>query len=134
MTSIGPKQWRALAKPRNKYNAHPTVFMGMHFPSKLEAAGYAMLWAREQAGEISDLARQPTIRFKALDISYKADAVYFNKTQGRAVYVEFKGVLTDRWRLIKKIWKVMGPGPLEVYRGTASRLRLVETIIPTVEP
>jgi len=47
-----------LTRSTNKYNAKKTVIDGIEFDSKKEARRYAVLKAREEAGEISGLKRQ----------------------------------------------------------------------------
>jgi hypothetical protein len=108
----------------NKYNAKRIIVHGKSFPSKAEASHYGQLLLRLRAGEIMELECQPTVRLTDAGISYKPDFKYFENSL--PVWCEVKGVITDRFRLIKKLWKFYGPGPLEIWIGG----RLSETIIP----
>ena len=131
MTRLTPEEWLRMQKPvkRHKYGAKRTVIDGESFPSALEARVYSHHSWLEDCGAITELTRKATVRFDALDITYKADMKYEDKLRG-TVWVEAKGMETDRWRIIKKIWVVMGLGPLEVYKANSRGIYLAETITP----
>lgn len=115
------------AASAHKYNAKKTVVEGQSFPSGLEARTWTYLRVLEQQKELTELSRQATVTFPIVDIKYKADMKYTNKA-GKTVWVEAKGMEGDRWKIIKKIWKALGPGNLEVYKDRGNGLYLAETI------
>lgn len=117
---------------RNKYGAKRTTLPGEEksFPSRLEATVYAHLKNLERAGAIRDLARYACVRLSDAKISYKPDARATYTDTGQEFWVEAKGAMTDRFRLITKLWQAYGPGPLEIYKSNGRGIYLAETIIP----
>lgn len=79
-------------------------------------------------GEISDLRCQHSVYLTDARIQAIIDFSFIRG--GELIYCEAKGFPTDVWRLKKKLWKQYGPGPLEIWVGTAKNFRLDETIIP----
>lgn len=101
----------------------------MSFASELEAALYDLLMLRERAGEFRDLRCQPQVYLTDARIVMKPDFIAYDEEQ-RPLYFEAKGFETDIWRLKRRLWEYYGPGPLEVWKGSAKRPRLVEIITP----
>lgn len=102
---------------------------GRSFPSKLERNCAVMLVIRQRAGEISDLQFQKVFTLTEANISYNADFAYTE--DGKTVVLEAKGLVSDRWRIIRKLWKYYGEYKLIVcVAGQGGRVRLKETIIP----
>ena len=97
----------------SKYNAKKITIDGHDFPSKREAERYCELKLFLKAGLIRNLELQP--RFLLQDeffdkngvkhkkIEYVADFLYIDK-QGRNVVEDVKGVLTDVYKIKKKIF------------------------------
>lgn len=97
----------------SKYNAKKTVVDGIEFDSLREADRYCELKLLEKANEIRNLELQP--RFLLQDkfkdkmgtthrkIEYVADFLYIDK-QGRNVVEDVKGVLTDVYKIKKKMF------------------------------
>jgi len=110
----------------NKYRAIRTN----GFTSKGEHDCYQMLKLREKAGEITDIECQVTSELTA-GITHKTDFKVWDRTIHEFVFIEFKGFEDHRWLLIKKLWKVYGPGRLQIYKGKGLRMILVEEIIPS---
>lgn len=105
---------------------------GYTFDSKLESAVYDLLKVRQEAGEIEILKTQDVVRLSDAEITYRADFKIRNVQENRIEWVEAKGVETDRWRIIKKLWKHYGPGRLEIWKGTYKKPFLKETIISKI--
>jgi hypothetical protein len=131
-TWLTAKQFREKygKKNKQKYNAQKTVIDGESFPSKFEAAGWRIFKALEASGAIRDLSRYERVRLSDAGIPYKPDWSYTDVGTNQKRFVEMKGVETDRFRLIKKLWKAYGPAPLEVWKGTHKRPYLDQTIFP----
>jgi hypothetical protein len=107
-TAIRPKGW-------NKYGAIRTrdpLDVSRSFDSKGEAERGAMLRLLQRAGEISELQFQVTFHLTAAAIGYRADFVYVEK--GRMVAEDFKGVETERFQIICRLWRHYGPCLLRV--------------------
>lgn len=97
----------------SKYNAKKTIVDGHPFDSKREAERYCELKLFLKAGEIRNLELQP--RFLLQDkfkdktgtthrkIEYVADFMYVDKS-GKTVVEDVKGVLTDVYKLKKKMF------------------------------
>lgn len=88
---------------RNKYGARPTIVNGIRFHSKLEAARYRELLAREKAGAISNLERQVPYPVywpghegdkKWLLFTYVCDFRYIDAETGEEVVEDVKGNTT----------------------------------------
>lgn len=97
----------------SKFNAKKTVIDGIKFDSKREAERYCELKLLEKAKEIRNLELQPRFllqdKFKDKQgkthrkIEYVADFLYIDK-QGRNVVEDVKGVLTDVYKIKKKMF------------------------------
>jgi hypothetical protein len=110
----------------NKYKAQRTG----DFPSRLEAAVYQLLYLRQKAGEISDIQRQVRCELTDAAIATKIDFSFVDVGSGSTIYCEAKGMATERWNLLKRLWAHYGPGKLEIWGGTYARPKLVDVIIP----
>lgn len=98
---------------QNKYNAKKATVDGHTFDSKREAERYCELKFFVRAGEIRNLELQPRflLQDKFVDkqgnkhrkIEYVADFLYIDKL-GRNVVEDVKGVLTDVYKIKKKIF------------------------------
>jgi hypothetical protein len=112
----------------SKYNAHRTA----GFASRLEAQRASELTILARAGHIYDLRTQPQVYLTDAGIGYRPDFSYIEidcNGQNRLIYEDTKGFETDRWRIIKKLWKVYGPGPLRVMvRASGNRIMMKEEI------
>lgn len=123
---------RKMFHVEHKYGAKKiTHHSGRSFASKLESALYDYLLFLEKAGEIAGLACQPHVFLTDARIEMIPD--FAATKDGAIIYFEAKGFETDTWRLKRRLWKVYGPGRLQVFKGTASKLTMVEEIIPSGE-
>lgn len=113
----------------NKYGAKKVQKAGMWFDSKLESAVHDILKLRECAGEIEILKCQDVVKLAGV-IEYRPDFKCLDKSTGDIFWVEAKGMQTAAWRIKLKLWRSMGPGRLELYKGTHARPILTETIVP----
>jgi hypothetical protein len=124
----------AKAKRRNKFGAvacEDTLFpilRGTVFQSKVERKVAQILAVRHKAGEITDLRFHPSFKLGPAEIGYKSDFCF--KEDGRWVVVEVKGVETDRWRLIQKLWAVHGPCELRIMQRGYGGAIVVTKVIP----
>lgn len=81
------------------------------YDSKLEASYHAELLLREKAGIIKDVRQWPSVQLLP-DIRYKPDFYYVDIQSDREIWVDTKGVIGERYRLIRRIWRLFGPGTL----------------------
>ena len=98
---------------QNKYNAKKATVDGHTFDSKREAERYCELKLFLKAGLIKNLELQPRFllqdeffdknEVKHKKIEYVADFLYIDKA-GRNVVEDVKGVLTDVYKIKKKMF------------------------------
>lgn len=117
------------AKP-NKYKAKRTEANGRSFPSKLEAAVFSIYEAMQKVGEIYDLKQYSTVHLSEAKIAWKIDGSFRIAETGELEYFEAKGVETPDYLIKLKLYKHYGPAKLSIWKGTAERPRLHETVIP----
>lgn len=96
-----------------KYHNHKTIVDDMVFDSKAEARRWQQLRLMERGGIIRDLRRQvPYVLIKAFrwpsgkacpKTVYRADFVYTIEGTGEVVVEDVKGVLTQEYKLKKKL-------------------------------
>lgn len=113
-----------------KYNNKKVECDGYSFASKLEASVYSILKNRENLGEIKIVQVQDHIYLSDARITYVPDFKCLDVKSGDNFWVEAKGFQGPRWPTIKKMWKVFGPGKLEIYRGNYKRPFLDKIIVP----
>ena len=111
---------------KHKYNA----VKSNGFASKLENAVYDILKLREKAGEIKNIQCQDAVELTDAKIRCKIDFSFIDCKSKKKVYCESKGVITERWRIIKKLWQIFGPGKLEIWKGNYKNPKMVEIVIP----
>ena len=117
----------------NKYHARKALFQGRLYDSTAERDYAHELDILMRAGEIFDLDTQPRIELEP-GVFYKPD---FSFTEhGRRVYVDVKGVETERFSLICRIWRNWGPGPLRIVKRSARNrgFMVVREIMPRAVP
>jgi hypothetical protein len=113
-----------------KYGNKKVERDGYSFSSKLEAGVYGLLKQRALAGQIEIQKLQDTIYLGVERFIYKPDFKCLDKQSGEVFWVEAKGFQTETWRRNYRIWKLRGPGKLEIWKGTAARPVLAEVLIP----
>ena len=97
---------------RHKMNAIRSVCgQGHNHPSKGESRRCDVLHLMQRAGEISDLRVQPSIQLVP-GFLYAADFSYLDG--GRAIVEDWKGLITQRFRDICRMWPHHGDGVLRV--------------------
>jgi hypothetical protein len=128
-----------LTRP-NKFGARRAVdHNGRTYDSTAERDRAEELSLLEQAGEIRNLQAQPRIELER-GIFYKPDFAYdevryAHRSEGRAwrtIHEDVKGVVTERFRLICKLWALHGPGPLRITQrsGRKAGFRVTREILP----
>ena len=97
------------------------------YDSAAERARHKELLSMEDAGIISDVEDHPRIELEP-GIYYKADFGYNEKE--RPVYEDVKGVMSERFSIIIKIWRIHGPGVLRILKrkNSSSKFKLIKTI------
>ncbi len=110
----------------NKYNAVRTEVDGLSFPSKLEGAVYCLLKLDQ---EIEKIERQQTVYLSSAKISFKVDFKLTYK-DGIIKYAEAKGIVTDRFSILRKLWIFYGKHDLIIYKGSHLRPYIDEIITP----
>ena len=86
---------------------------------------YQLLKLLERAGNIKITAVQTQTQITP-EITHRTDFLVFDLRLGEPVWVEYKGFQTERWRIIKKLWKSHGPGLLRIYSGYGLKMHCEE--------
>lgn len=100
---------------KSKYKAIKVEYDGIVFDSKLEGARYKILKALENSGHITDLEVQIPYECEVEGkhiCKYIADFRY--KVNGETVVEDTKGVLTQVFKLKKKLVEALYPGTVIV--------------------
>lgn len=115
---------------RHKFNAKRTQCeLNHNHPSKLEASVCKVLQVLMNLKQISNLKYQHTVH---LDYGrkWKVDFSYQPINTAETVWVEAKGVEDSQYKMNLAMWKRIGPGKLEIWKGTAARPYLKEVVVP----
>lgn len=96
--------------------------------SKLERAVCDLIVLREKAGELKHVSHEFRCRLSDAEIIYIAD--FRCEKNGVPFFIESKGFPTQKWVIVKKLWRVYGLGVLQIYGGSWTKPILIETIIP----
>lgn len=100
------------ASRKHKYNAVSSHCAQGHFhASKGESGRCDTLHLLQKAKEIKGLEIHPTVEI-VTGMKYKPDFTYYD--HGKRIFEDFKGVETDRFRIIKKLWPHHGTGTLRI--------------------
>jgi len=113
-----------------KYRSKRVNYEGHSFASQLEAAVFNLLTLREKAGEIKEIQHQDHIYLTNARICYIPDFKFFDLKTEEYTWAEAKGFETPEWKIKKRLWQHYGPGRLEIYKGSAKRITLAETLTP----
>lgn len=117
-------------RPRNKYGNKKCEADGYTFSSQLERSVYYCLRLRERAGLIRLDMLQDSVKMTDAKILYRPDFRIIVLKTNETRWVEAKGKSTATWSIKLRLWKCYGPGPLEIWTGTADRPNFKELIIP----
>lgn len=128
-----PKKSNSFKDLRPKYGNKKVELDGRSFASQAEAALYVEIKNREKAGEIEFLQCQDHIYLTDARILYIADFKVKDLKTGEIVWMEMKGLEMPSWRIKRRLWKSYGPGTLLVYKMSADRPFLYETLQPKQE-
>lgn len=104
---------------RNKYGARRVEYDGIKFDSKLECEQYKVLKLLESKGKITDLECQPKVYLTKSRILYKPDFKFFDVDAAKWVWVDVKGMQTAVFRIKLRLWRVYGPGELQIWERTS---------------
>ncbi len=120
----------------HKFNAKKTIVDGIAFPSQLEASVFKKLKEQEALGFISDIKLQASVRLKdkcehcgSAAVTWKVDFRFIDEN-GKERYAEAKGAETPDFKKRKKLWKTLGPAPLEIWKGSWRYPKVVEIVEP----
>jgi len=123
--------WYNSRLKRNKFNARAVydIHGQRCFDSTGESVRYNQLELLEKAGEISSLELHPKVVLidgnnDVPEIAWRIDYAYTEK--GRKVWEDYKPrPITERERLLIRLWKHFGPGPLRI---TGKNGRIIKTV------
>jgi hypothetical protein len=103
------------APRRSKYRNVPTVYAGLRYDSKLEAAQAAELDFMVKAGVVLWWIRQPTFRLGCPENIYKPDFLV-QWGDGRIEAMDVKGAETPKFKRDRRLWQAYGPIPLLIVK------------------
>lgn len=105
-------KWKTTQR-RNKFGAVKTrgLTSGKMYDSKAERDRAEWLKEAEAKGEIQNLIEQPKVQLTKFH-GYKPDFCY--QENGRLVFEDCKGAVTDRFRINCKLWRERAPGVLRI--------------------
>lgn len=102
------------------------TWRGVTYDSKGEMQYAQWLETLRSGGEIVSIERQPRVCL-ADAVKYRADWLVEYR-DGRREYIDFKGHESDRFRVVKQLWKVHGPLPLRLVARNGSGFQTTEVI------
>lgn len=118
---------------KNKYGAKKahSKLSDRWFDSMGERDRGDSLKAREMNGEISDLQFQPVVELVE-GFTYRPDFYYYEVSEEREIWEDFKGAETERFRTAKSLWRYHGPGILRITkrRNVKAPFIVVKEIFP----
>lgn len=121
--------WGRRKKGEARMSSTKVVHHGRSFMSKLEAATYSILLAREHAGEIKDIKCQVRVYyFKNPDIYSILDFSFIDCATESLCYAESKGFPSESWKIKQKLYIHLIPHRLEMWGGSYTKPRLTEVI------
>lgn len=125
---FGKRQQLSRPKRANKYNAvrAKSNLTNRWYDSKAERDYAEILRLRELTDEIAYITAQPVIDLTC-EIKYKCDFRYFEIKTNRWIYAEVKGVETERFRMIKKLWRYHGDGLLQIIKRKSASSPFIVT-------
>lgn len=133
------KRQQLTRAPRNKYNARKVrgAITGRMYDSKAEADYRIRLQADLDDDKIANLLEQTVVNLAG--VNYRTDYDFDELTStgeiDRHIWLEVKGVETDRFRIIKTLWRYHGPGILRIVkrRNATAPFQIVKEIWPLPE-
>lgn len=138
---LNPEEWervygkkKSKARSGNKYGAKRTGKGAEGYDSLLEERIGSDLYLRVKSGEFAYFDRQTAVVLQDGSprerIAVKIDFVAYDQ-KGVPTAIEAKGVATERWKLILKLWRANPPMRLEIWGGTHKSPKLIEVIEPS---
>jgi hypothetical protein len=113
----------------NKYNAKILDDgKGSRSGSMLELSVLALYKLMQNRGEISALRHQHQVYFTEANVGWRLDFSFIRG--GVQWYGEAKGVESHGFSIQRKLWRVYGLGPLQIWHGNARKPFISETIYP----
>ena len=101
-------------RKKNKFGNHiirDPVTGKKAYDSKLERHFHTYLKFKESNGEIKEVTQWPSVELLP-GIRYKPDFKYQKVDTDETIWVDTKGVIGERYRIIRKLWGLFGPGTL----------------------
>ncbi len=91
-----------------------------------------ILWSRHKAGDIKNIAFQVRVVLVSgrPGITWKVDFAYDCGYWGERVHTEFKGMEMADYKLKKRLWEIMGPTRLLIYKMVRRQFECTENITP----
>lgn len=118
----------------NKFRATPTVYNGVRYSSKAEAAYAEQLDLLVREGAIRWWLGQPKFYLGDTANEYRPDFLVVPPSERGVPYtVDVKGVETPKFKRDAKLWKEYGPCPLHVVKRKGTKFVTDRVIDPLGE-
>ena len=105
---------------RSKYKNVPTIYNGVRYSSKSEAAYAQQLDLEKLSGGVQFWVGQPTFRIGCAENVYRPDFLVIDESGAYAVDV--KGTETAKFKRDRRLWKSHGPCDLWVVKGKKTEI------------
>lgn len=112
----------------NKYGAVKVKDGGNTYDSRGEHEMHQTLRLMERAGLIKDIIHHPPAVALTRFVNYRPDFKFYDIKRETFVYVEFKGVIGERYRVIKNLWREFGQVPLQEWHKKGTKLFMTDEI------
>lgn len=91
-----------------------------------------VLWPRWKAGDLKNIDFQVKVVLVSgrPGVTWKVDFAYDCGYWGERVHAEFKGAETDDYKLKRRLWEIMGPTRLLVFKQLRGDFECVENLVP----
>lgn len=89
---------------------------------------YAMLQLMVRGGLLKDVVHHPAAVSLTRFVTYKPDFRAHDLKRDILIYIEFKGFLGERFRVIKNLWREFGQTPLQIWMKKNNRIYMAEEI------
>lgn len=123
--------WNQFQKKKKYGNTKVKDPDGRSYDSGLEREVFRYLEGLEKLGEIKDLCHHGfTVYLTEAEIGFRPDYKWHSNIRNCVEYGEAKGFETPDYAIKKRLWKVYGPGPLFIWKGSKTNFKIHETIHP----
>jgi hypothetical protein len=112
----------------NKYGAEKVKIGTRTYDSKGECEFHGVLNLMERGGLINNIRHHPPALHLTGNVNYKIDYIFFDIKRNMDIGAEFKGIMTERFKVICQLWPEHGPIPMQIWAKKGNRIYMVKEI------